>query len=304
MADTVPGHTIPERLIETQLDTYLADLEALWGSDAFTFIGPIIEGAHDLIRDEIEAIYPKKEGLFFIIETGGGYIEAAQRIADLLRHHYKRVDFVVPNACMSAGTVLVMSGNAIHMDYSSVLGPIDPQVQRPGDGAFIPALGYLAKYEQLIKKANTPEGLTPPEITYLVQRFDPAELYQYEQARELSISLLKEWLVKYKFQDWTVTADNKRVVTPELKQQRAEEIAKKLGDTEVWHSHSRGISMTVMNRDVNLRIEDLEAAAEIYVKLRQYYKLLKGYLHRRHQWGVLHRRESYVPLGGLTDGTI
>jgi len=36
-------------------------------------------------------------------------------------------------------------------------------------------------------------------VQILIQGFDQGELYYYEQARELSIALLKEWLVKYKF---------------------------------------------------------------------------------------------------------
>lgn len=302
MSQPVTAHTVPEKLVETQLDAYLEELEELWSGDVLTFIGPIIYGAEDLIRDEVEAIDPKKDRLFLILETSGGYIEVAQRIADTLRKHYECVDFVIPNACMSAGTVLAMSGNAIHMDYYSVLGPIDPQVQRAGDGALIPALGYLAKYEQLIKKAKSPEGLTMAEITYLVQRFDPAELYSYEQARELSISLLKEWLVKYKFRDWRETETRKLAVTEDMKRERAEEIAKALGDTERWHSHSRGISMAVLDRGLNLQIDDLEKTPEVYRKLRDYYKLLKGYATRMQQSGLLHRRTNYLPVNYLSGG--
>jgi hypothetical protein len=294
MADTSVGHTNPEKLVETQLDDYLGELQGLWDGDVLTYIGPIVTPAEDLIRDELEAIDPKRGRIFFILETAGGYIEVAQRIADTLRHHYQYVDFVVPNACMSAGTVLAMSGNAIHMDYYSVLGPIDPQVQRPGDGALIPALGYIAKYKELIGKAKE-EGLTAAEIAYLVQRFDPAELYSYEQAKELSISLLEEWLVSYKFRDWATTATRGLPVTEDMKKARAKEIAEKLQNTEAWHSHSRGISMAVLHRDVNLQIEDLEQTPEIHRKLRAYYKLLKGYLSRRGQSGVLHRQGSYLP---------
>lgn len=298
MSQAAIGHTVPEKLIETQLDDYLSGLERLWSGDAITYIGPITDGADDLIRDEVEAIHPKRDRLFFILETPGGYIEVAQRIADTLRRHYECVDFVIPNACMSAGTVLAMSGNAIHMDYYSVLGPIDPQVQRAADGVLIPALGYLAKYQELIEKAESPDGLTMAEITYLVQRFDPAELYSYEQARELSISLLKEWLVNYKFRDWTVTATRKLPVTEDMKKERAEQIAKALGDNGRWHSHGRGISMAVLNRDLNLQIEDLEQTPEIHGTLRAYYKLLKGHALRMGHQVVLHRYRNYLPPGG------
>jgi len=39
----------------------------------------------------------------------------------------------------------------------------------------------------------------------LLQQLDLAELHSFEEARELSNSLLKEWLATYKFKDWTIT---------------------------------------------------------------------------------------------------
>src|SRR6202008_4140616 len=130
----------------------------------------------------------------------------------------KQVDFVIPNFAMSAGTVLVMSGDAIWMDYYSVLGPIDPQVQRPG-GGIVPALGFLLHYDRLIKRSEQ-KKITSAEVTYLVTNFNPAELYRYEQARDHSIALLKEWLVKYKFKNWTRTETRSRRVTKRMREQR------------------------------------------------------------------------------------
>src|SRR4029078_10078292 len=121
-----------------------------------------------------------------------------QRIVDTLRHHYSIVDFVIPNYAMSAGTVLALSGDAIHMDYYSILGPIDPQLRRSGSQRMVPALGYLVQYERLIAKSRKGE-LSTAELAFLLQKFDLAELYEYEQARNLSITLLREWLAKYKF---------------------------------------------------------------------------------------------------------
>jgi hypothetical protein len=91
-----------------------------------------------------------------------------------------------------------MSGDAIHMDYYSRLGPIDPQVETLS-GRSVSALGYLEKYNSLIEKASDPtKSISNAEVQILLQ-FDQGELYQYEQAKDLSKSLLTEWLVKYKF---------------------------------------------------------------------------------------------------------
>src|SRR2546425_1668978 len=119
----------------------------------------------------------------------------------------------VPNQAMSAGTVLVMSGDEIWMNYFSTLGPIDPQVERrDGREGLIPALGYLAKYRELVEKSRN-GTLTSAEAAFFVQNFDAAELFSYEQAKKLSVELLKAWLVKYKFKNWKRTQTHRRIVT-------------------------------------------------------------------------------------------
>jgi len=54
---------------------------------------------------------------------------------------------------MSAGTIFCMAADRIYMDYSSALGPIDPQVPDRENRVLVPALGYLDKVEELIKKS-------------------------------------------------------------------------------------------------------------------------------------------------------
>lgn len=285
----------PESLIENQLDEHLSEIENVLSADVLTFIGPIAYSVDDLLRDEIEAMAPKRERLAVILETAGGYIEVVQRIADTLRHHYGHVDFIVPNFAMSAGTVLVMSGDSIYMDYYSTLGPIDPQVEK--SGKMVPALGYLEQYNRLIERSQ--QGLiTSAEVSFLLTRFDPAELYSYEQARELSVSLLKKWLVRHKFRNWETTQERGLEVTAEMRAERAEEIARRLNDTRLWHSHSRGISMETVRRDLKLQIEDFEEVPRLGIRIRAYYKLLRGYMIDKGREIVLHRRGRYTALGG------
>jgi len=54
----------------------------------------------------------------------------------------------------------------------------------------IPALGYLLQYERLIEK-DRQGTLTTAEVQILLSSFDQAELHSFEQARELTITLLK-----------------------------------------------------------------------------------------------------------------
>jgi hypothetical protein len=213
---------------------------------------------------------------------------------DTIRHHYQEVDFFIPGTAMSAGTVLVMSGDAIHMDYYSRLGPIDPQVQRP-NGGWVPASGYLVQYERLLQK-DRDGTLTTTEAAILLEKFDQAEMHLFEQARELTITLLKEWLAKYKFKNWLVTQTSRRQVTAQDRIDRAAAIAEALNDTQRWHSHNRGISMDVLTRELKLVIADFGQVPELSKRLRSYHKLLTDYMLRRSQLMVIHTRGRYVSI--------
>lgn len=100
-------------IIEETLNNCLAELEKNLKADVLAYIGPIMDGVDSEIRDALEFRTDKKNKLVVILETGGGYIEVAERIANTFRKHYEDcVEFIVPNFAMSAGTVLVMSGDA------------------------------------------------------------------------------------------------------------------------------------------------------------------------------------------------
>ena len=49
------------------------------------------------------------------------------------------------------------------------------------------------------------------------ENFDQAELYQFEHERKLTVALLEQWLVKYKFKNWRVTETSKTPVTRKMR---------------------------------------------------------------------------------------
>lgn len=262
------SHRTANVLVNEQLKKNASDLEREMDSHVLTWWGPIQPPVDRIIRHAIEYRVkqgPRRKRLTVVLQTPGGYIETAERIANTFRKHYAWISFMVPNQAMSAGTVLVMAGDEIWMNYFSTLGPIDPQVERrDGREGLIPALGYLAKYKELIEKSKN-GTLTSAEAAFFVQNFDAAELFSYEQATKLSVELLKEWLVKYKFKNWKRTKTHRRRVTAKLRKQRATEIGNKLCDTDKWFSHGRGISMQVLKRDLKLRIEDIDEKPNVKI---------------------------------------
>jgi hypothetical protein len=283
--------------IEQQLDERAEALMQVFNADILGFSGGLIFGVDDFVRNVVESMRQKPgahDKLVVVLTTVGGYIEVVQRIVDTFRHHYDIVDFVVPNYAFSAGTVLAMSGDAIHMNYYSRLGPIDPQVET-ARGRNVSALGYLAQWERLLQKA-VDGTLTTVEAQLMIDGFDQAELYKYEQARDLSIALLKEWLVKYKFKNWHVTQTRKRRVTNRMRAGRAVAIARKLNNPQEWHSHGYGISMEVLRRDLRLLIDDFDEKPEVGTTVKDYHGLLDDYMTKRGDQGVLHTVGQYVPF--------
>ncbi|MBP2309419.1 serine dehydrogenasease [Azospirillum melinis] len=282
-----------KQVIEEQLSERIQKIEDLMDADCLAYVGPIAFGVDDAIRDAVEEIENKKKKLVFILETSGGFAETTRRIADTVRHHYTTVDFLIPSYAMSAGTILAMAGDAIHMDYYSVLGPIDPQIEGP-DGALIPALGYLIRYEDLLAKANDGK-ITSPEMDILLS-FDQGQLYSYEQARDLSRSLLEEWLVKYKFKDWVETETQKTPVTEDMKKARSKEIADRLNNVRRWNSHGIGINMELLRKELNLKIDDFGQVPELSAAIRRYHKLLVDHGARMRHNSIVHTRDAYRPL--------
>ena len=89
---------------------------------------------------------------------------------------------------------------------------------------------------------------------------DMAELRAYEQAKNLTIDLIKEWLTKYKFKNWTTHSSTQKEVTLKDKENRAKEIAAILADSKRWCSHSRPIDINKLT-EMKLKIEDLSKYA-------------------------------------------
>ncbi len=254
-------------------------------ADVIAIRSPIVFGLDQVVRHEVESLHsrkgdsPRPRKLAVILETNGGHIEVVERIYNVFRKHYRTVLFIVPNYAYSAGTVLVLSGDEIYMDYYSVLGPIDPQYESE-DGRFVPGLGYLQKFEELmavVNKAEDPSSVRA-ELAYLLNKFDPATLFWLEQARNHSISLLEEWLPRHKFRSWIVTKTRREKVTPAMRRERARAIARVLGDATRWHSHGRGIGIKELTSDeIKLDVLNFGDDPRLSSRIGNYYHLFIDY---------------------------
>lgn len=282
--------------IKSLLNDKLKKLERHFEADVVFFYGEIhvalIRPFRDLIED-IKKDGKKKDKLVIVLNTGGGSAETAEKLVDIIRFQYKDVTFVVPDFAMSAGTIFCMSGNRIYMDYSSSLGPIDPQVWNGQQ--WVPAMGYLDKVEDLLAKAAA--GTLSNAEFLILQSQDLAMLSRYEQARNLTVTLLKKWLVEHKWKDWDTHGTNPaklgQAVSPEEKKERAEEVATLLGNNKYWHSHGRMIGIDTLRSELRLKIEDYSTDKVLQPLIRSYNDLITEYIGRMNFKLFMHSRKYF-----------
>lgn len=260
------------KAIETHLN---ADVLVYYGD-----LGPLPANVFLNLVEDLQKDANKHDKLYVVLTTNGGSAEMVERYVNILRRHYTEISFIVPDYAYSAGTIFCMSGDSIFMDYFSVLGPIDPQVPNK-EGKYIAALGYLDKVNEFIAKASA-GILTNAELIWL-KEIDLGELRSFEQARDLTIDLLKKWLVNYKFKNWN-NHKNGNPVTLQEKQQRAEDIARELSNNNTWKSHGKGITISELT-NLKLKIEDYSNDLVLRPLIRDYYNTMDEYV-RTHKMGL------------------
>lgn len=276
------------KAMQEELNRLLGELEKLFKADFLNIMGPIGSGIEPILLDIVEELAEddeKRDCLLVMITTNGGDALTVERIVNIFRQHYEEVNFIVPDYAYSAGTILCMSGDNIFMDYYSALGPIDPQIQNK-EGRWVPALGYLDKIQELLDKATRGE-ISEAEFLIL-KEFDLAEVRAYEQAKELTIDLLQEWLVKYKFKNWETHSDG-GTVSYEEKRKKAQEIAEELNNYRRWKSHGRPLNIDTLKK-IGVKIEDFGQNMKAKRTIRRYYEVMTDYARKNGFNAFFHSR--------------
>lgn len=275
--------------VKNRLTRNLENIGVELNADVIAFVSPVLPGLELGLRDAIDRLSDKKQSVAVILDTPGGVVEVVERMVAALRFVYEDVTMIVPDRAMSAGTIFALSADRIMMDHLSCLGPIDPQIEK--DGKLVPALSYLNQFERLNKKSRDGQ-LTTVEYM-LLDKLDLGELYQFKQARELSVELLIKWLSRYKFKNWNETETKRKEVSPSMKADRAKEIAALLNNPERWRSHGRAIDRGTLQEEVGLKIDNLEEYPKLYGIIRDYFALLKDYMYREKISNFIHAKEYF-----------
>ncbi len=204
---------------------------------------------------------PPGTKLDLLLHTGGGDIDAAEKLISIVR---KRVDaaelrVVVPDFAKSAGTLMVLGADCVVMSETSELGPIDPQIVLvDGNGNRIrhSVQSYLDAYDEHAETLKNNPGSVAAQI--MLGKLDPATVKLFQAVRARARQFAEDQLKKGMFRNggnWSLTAAA-------------------LLDTKRWQSHGQVISWDdAQDPRIGLHVEYLEPSSEAWQEIWQLYCL-------------------------------
>lgn len=202
----------------------------------------------------MEAIHGLKgDKLDLILHTGGGSAEATDAIVTYLRQKFTDIRAIIPQAAMSAGTMLALAADKIIMGKHSFIGPIDPQFilnTQVGVQA-VPAQAIMEQFKKAQKDcADNPKNLN--SWLPMLSQYGPALLVQCQNQIDFGKDLVKTWLGNYMFK----AEDGKQ----------AEEISEFLSNHDNFKTHGKHISIN-QAKEIGLKILDLESDQDLQEKV-------------------------------------
>lgn len=126
------------------------------------------------------------ESLDVLLDSGGGDLDSAYKILQILKSHAKRVTVVVPFYAKSAATLIALGADSLQMCRAGELGPIDPQVLDPDSGMMVPALSIKNAMDFINEASN------PIVAASLADKISPMLIGAYRNAEDASKQCLNE----------------------------------------------------------------------------------------------------------------
>lgn len=189
----------------------------------------------------------RNTNLDLIIHSPGGSPVATEAIVKYLRKKFSNIRIIVPQAAMSAGTMLSCSGDRILMGKHSFLGPIDPQfilpTHIPGANRMVPAQAILDQFK--LAKEECKDSRNLGSWIPILNQYGPGLLIECKNAIALSRRLVRDWLSRYMFNGERRSS------------YKAAFVAKRLAAHQDHKSHARHLDRDDC-KEIGLVIEDLE----------------------------------------------
>ncbi|NBV14242.1 MAG: serine protease [Sphingobacteriia bacterium] len=244
-----------QQAFDTIRNKYLYELSAYTGRDTIIYAtrwtsGDAPPNLVSITDEDIHAFMEavsglKCDSLDLILHSGGGSAEATEAIVSYLRQKFKHIRIIIPQAAMSAGTMLACSSDIIIMGKQSSIGPIDPQfiLQTAVGVQAIPAHAILEQF----KKAQEDCSINPKNLNSwlpMLSQYGPALLVRCQDQIAFGKELVGNWLKAYMFK-----GEGEEI--PDL-------IAEYLSNHGNFKTHGKHISLEKAI-EIGLKIEKLES---------------------------------------------
>ncbi|MDI6639901.1 MAG: hypothetical protein QMD78_03660 [Methanocellales archaeon] len=123
-------------------------------------------GAISITEEDVQGLMEvihglKGSNLDLVVHSPGGSAEAVEAVVLYLRTKFDDIRLIIPQAAMSAATMLACAANSIVMGKHSFIGPIDPQivVNSQFGPISVPAQAVLDQFEQARSECQDPGRL-------------------------------------------------------------------------------------------------------------------------------------------------
>lgn len=279
------GHNFAPNLnIVGELRRSIAEVEATRKKYVLCYVANVvragvnnaIDNSDDLPFNEMVNSVPLDiKEVDVVLVTPGGLANQVNNFVNALRPRFEKVNFILLNMAMSAGTIFIMSGDEIIMSQQSKFGPIDPQIPNR-EGRFVPAQSILLALEDIQKRGEQKiKQHMQPDWTdvQLLRNIDLRDIGMAQSASKYSTDMVKDFLINYKFKTWIKHSSTGVEVTDEDKKIRADEIASLLCNHSEWKSHGHAINRDVAWKKCRLKITHSESIEGLDRAMRRMWAL-------------------------------
>lgn len=196
--DRLPGYLSPDTVIE-RTGEIVGAIQAARSSKLLVLISHRSLGIEEVLA--LSSMVRKMgkaddlNNLDVLLDSGGGDLDSAYKILQILKSYAKRVTVVVPFYAKSAATLIALGADRLQMCRAGELGPVDPQVLDPDSGMMVPALSIKNAMDFINEAPN------PIVAASLADKISPMLIGAYRNAEAASKQCLNEILAAKRFDE-------------------------------------------------------------------------------------------------------
>lgn len=203
---------VPKQRIREDINSFIKD-SGLDQTYDFVFLyddsGSITRYTSNRLYSAVtDSLHSPGKALYLLLHTSGGRVEPAYLISKCCKKStIAKFVVAVPRLAKSAGTLIALGADEIHMGIISELGPIDPQI---GD---YPALGLGSAVEHIATLCKKHPDAVEMLAKYLASSLNLHDLGYFERVSESAVQYAERLLAGKKFpQNQTAGGVAKRFV--------------------------------------------------------------------------------------------